>query len=70
LESSGQADSAKKIKEAEARLAEAESQKLSKNGAGGTVVVTGGSSTTTQNYGGGTTIMGVAPQIGGGRPDR
>ena len=74
LESSGQADSAKNIKAYRAQLAEVEaeveSQKLSKNGAGGTVYVAGDSSKTTQNYGGDTIILGPAPQIGGGRPDR
>jgi hypothetical protein len=52
------------------QLAEIEAQKLSKNGAAGSINVTGGSSTTTQNYGGDSIIMGIAPQIGGGRPDR
>ncbi len=63
-------NAAEVVAAARKQLAEIEAQKLSKNGVGGSINVTGGSSTTTQNYGGDSIIMGIAPQIGGGRPDR
>jgi hypothetical protein len=70
FESSGQADSAKRIKEAEARLAEAESQKLSKNGAVGSVTVDKSSNPT--YYGGAPApmILGIPAPLGGERPDK
>jgi len=71
LSATARAEIAKEMKEKQAEIATIESQKLSKNGAGGSVSVDK-SSNPTYNYGGAPApmILGMPAQIGGERPDR
>lgn len=68
LESSGQAESARKIKDASDQLSEMGANSRN-NSAGANINVRGGSSTRTENYAGNSITMGVPSTIGGSRPD-
>lgn len=68
-ESTGQAESAKIIKELEAQLAEVNATKT-RGGGTNVVSVSGGSSSVTNNQAGSTVVMGVPNPVGGLSPDR